>query len=81
MALDSLTVRILDFDGTNFSLVEFEFLVDCVPERANPVGSLYFIAQHTDFARSLETDLVREHVATLLKKVPWVTIYPVPTET
>jgi len=70
--LDFSTLRNLTLEHSNFSLVELEFLIDCVPELANPAGVLRVRAHNTDFSRSFENEVVHEQVAMLLKKVPWI---------
>ncbi|KAK3829256.1 MAG: hypothetical protein J3Q66DRAFT_383814 [Benniella sp.] len=75
-ALDFSSLDELNFELSNFSLVELEFLADCIPEQANPIRNLNIWAYHTDFSRSLESDIVREQVSVLLKKAQWVHIYP-----
>jgi hypothetical protein len=75
-ALDFLSLDELNFELSNFSLVELEFLAECIPEQANPVRNLNIWAYHTDFSRSLENDIVREQVSVLLEKAQWVHIYP-----
>ncbi|KAG0208135.1 hypothetical protein BGX31_002418 [Mortierella sp. GBA43] len=74
-AIDFRNLKTLDFERSNFSVREFELMVDCIPVQANRVDMLNIFVLETDFARNYATDAVHEQIALLREKVPRVHLF------
>ncbi|KAG0210251.1 hypothetical protein BGX31_001954 [Mortierella sp. GBA43] len=71
-AIDFRNLKTLDLSESNFSVREFELMVDCIPVQANRVDTLIIIVLETDVARYYPTDAVHEKIALLQEKAPGV---------
>jgi hypothetical protein len=74
-AIDFQNLKTLNLHRSNFSVREFELMVDCIPVQANRVDILAIFVLGTDFARNYATDAVHEQIAFLREKDPQVHLF------
>ncbi|KAI8355865.1 hypothetical protein B0O80DRAFT_448179 [Mortierella sp. GBAus27b] len=73
-ALDFSVLRALDLNRTNFSVLELEHLVDCIPSQSNSVDGLNIVLHKSDL-ESAPADVVHEQLLLLWEKAPWVRVF------